>query len=275
MNHASIIDGIRISRVTARVYPHLDTAALKKMMRAETVEGRKVIVTDALFSMDGDMAPLEELVRLKSRYNALLVVDEAHATGVVGPGGRGLAAELGLEDEMDITIGTLGKALGSFGAFAAGRAEIIEWLINTARSFIFTTALPPPVVAASLAALDVMEREPERIEALKHNARYIRRRMAEMGLCINESEIPIIPLIVGDSKKALELAAALFEEGIFCQAIRPPSVPEGTSRLRITVMATHTRDHIDRAVEAISKVTEKLEIISHEPARSPAHKKSG
>ena len=275
LNHASIIDGVRLSRATARIYPHLDVTALEKMMRTETVKGRKIIVTDGVFSMDGDVAPLDELVKLKRRYDALLVVDEAHATGVVGPGGRGLAAEFGLDHEVDISVGTLGKALGSFGAFAAGRSEMIEWLINTARSFIFTTALPPPVVAASIAALDVMEREPERIEALKKNARYVRRRMVEIGFDLRENGIPIIPLIIGDSAKAVNFAAELFEEGIFCQAIRPPSVPAGSSRLRITVMATHTRAHLDRAVDAISKVIERLGIIPDEVAGNSAHKKSG
>jgi len=260
LNHASIVDGARLSGATIRVYPHLDSDALDKMMSAETIEGRKVIVTDGVFSMDGDLAPIEELADLKTRHNALLVVDEAHATGVVGPEGRGLAAQYGLDQRVDIIVGTLGKALGSFGAFATGSAEIIDWLINTARSFVFTTALPPPVIAASLAALRIIEREPERIETLKRSASYMRTGLAEAGLDVEPGEIPIIPLVAGDAHKTLAFASELFEEGVFCQAIRPPSVPEGSSCLRITVMATHTRYHLDRAIEVITKIAKKLKI---------------
>ncbi len=262
LNHASMIDGARLSRAGVRVYPHLDMERLDNMMRTETIEGRKVIITDGVFSMDGDPAPIRELVELKNRYGAQLIVDEAHATGVIGPGGRGLVAQYGLEESVDVVVGTLGKALGSFGAFAVGCTEIVEWLINTARSFVYTTALPPPVVAASLAALDIIEQEPERIEALKWAASYMRERMANEGLNVENGKIPIIPLVVGNAQKALDFASELLEEGVFCQAIRPPSVPEGTSRLRITVMASHTRDHLDRAIDAIAGIARKLGVIA-------------
>ena len=181
---------------------------------------------------------------------------------MIGPDGRGLVAQYGLEESVDVVVGTLGKALGSFGAFAVGCTEIVDWLINTARSFVYTTALPPPVVAASLAALDIIEQEPERIEALKRAASYMREGMANRGLNVENGKIPIIPLVVGNAQKALDFASELLEEGVFCQAIRPPSVPEGTSRLRITVMASHTRDHLDHAIDAIAGIARKLEVIA-------------
>jgi len=260
LNHASIIDGARLSRAAVRVYPHLDMAELERLMSRESAQGRKVIVTDGVFSMDGDLAPLPELVELKRRHDALLVVDEAHATGVIGPGGRGLAARYGLEADVDIIVGTLGKALGSFGAFAAGSEEIMDWLVNAARSFVYTTALPPPVAAASLAAVRLLEAEPERVEALKRAAGYLRDSLARKGLDVEPGEIPIIPLMVGDEETALAFASRLLDDGVFCTAIRPPSVPAGTSRLRMTVMATHEKEHLDYVVEKVFENAKSLGI---------------
>ncbi len=261
LNHASIIDGARLSRATIRVYPHMDMDRLERLMSEEDIEGRRVIVTDGIFSMDGDIAPLPGLVELKRRHDALLVVDEAHATGVIGPGGRGLAAHFGLGNEVDIIVGTLGKALGSFGAFVVGSEEIIDWLVNVARSFVYTTALPPPVAAASLAAVELLEAEPEMVEELKRNACYFRDCLKNEGLEVERGEIPIVPVLVGDEETALEFASRLLDEGVYCTAIRPPSVPAGASRLRITVMATHEKGQLDYAVEKISKTAKNLGIL--------------
>ena len=254
LNHASIIDGTRLSKADVEVYQHLNTSVLEKMMERREDVGRKIIVTDSVFSMDGDTAPMSDLVELKKRHGAILIIDEAHATGVVGPGGAGLAASMGLENDVDMIVGTLGKALGGFGAFVTGRSGMIDWLTNTARSFIYTTALPPTVAATSLAALELIEREPERVENLKRNAAYFSGALGDAGVDVNHTEIPIIPLVIGEADEALDVANRLFEEGIFCGAIRPPSVPVGSSRLRLTIMATHTREQLDRAVEAISKI---------------------
>jgi 8-amino-7-oxononanoate synthase len=254
LNHASIIDGARLSRATIRVYPHCDTQKLSQMIEEDGNGGTKLIVTDSVFSMDGDIAPLEELVRIKERYNALLMIDEAHATGVVGSQGRGVADKLGLTDKIDITMGTLGKALGCFGAYVCGSAEMIEYLINSARSFIFSTALPPAVVASAITALEILESQPELIEQLHRNASFMRDGLKNLGLPIPDGETPIIPLIIGEELKTMKICDALLERGVFAHGIRPPSVPPGTSRLRITVMATHTKEHLEKALWAFGEI---------------------
>lgn len=253
LNHASIIDGIRLSRATVKIYPHLDMGELENMLSCESCAGKKAIITESVFSMDGDVVALDKIVELKKRYGAFLILDEAHSTGVAGPGGRGLAAQFGLTGDVDFMVCTLGKALGTFGAFVAGRRDSIEWLINSARSFIFTTAPPPPIAAASLAAVELIERQPERVDALKRNALYFRRSLSKHGFCVAENEIPIIPLVVGEARAALYFADRLFERGIFCQAIRPPSVPEGMSRLRLTVTSSHTTNHLDYVANCIAE----------------------
>lgn len=259
LNHASIIDGARLSRATIRVYPHCDTQKLSQMIEEDRNGGMKLIVTDSLFSMDGDIAPLEELVRIKERYNALLMIDEAHATGVVGSQGRGVADKLGLTDKIDITMGTLGKALGCFGAYVCGSAEMIEYLINSARSFIFSTALPPAVVASAITALEILESNPALIEQLHRNANFMREGLKNLGLPIPDGETPIIPLIIGEELKTMKICDALVERGVFAHGIRPPSVPPGTSRLRITVMATHTKEHLEKALWAFEEILRVVE----------------
>lgn len=254
LNHASIIDGARLSRAEIRVYPHRDMEALERMIAKEAGAGRKLIVTDSLFSMDGDLAPLESLVDIKNRHGAMLMIDEAHATGVIGPEGKGLAAAKGCANEIDVTMGTLGKALGCFGAFIGGSAQLIDYLINTARSFIFTTALPPPLIASALAALDIIESEPERIERLHRNARFLREGLKKQGFNVPDGETPIIPLILGDEAKTMDFCERLLEHGVFVQGIRPPTVPPNGSRLRITVMSEHTREHLDRAINAFKSL---------------------
>lgn len=264
LNHASIIDGCLLSGANVIVFPHNDPAALEEKIRTSfdrNAESRRLIVVDGVFSMNGDLSPLPELVRIADRYRALLMVDEAHATGTMGPGGRGAVAHFGLEGKVDIIMGTFGKALGGFGAFVAGSRELIRYLINTCRSFIFTTALPPPVVASDLAALDVLESNPSLVTRLRGNAGYLRKRLMELGYRISGSQTPIIPVIIGEASLACEFSSLLLEEGIFAVPIRPPTVPEGQSRIRVTVMATHTLEEMEFALKGFDKVGRQLGII--------------
>ena len=239
-NHASIVDGCRLARAETIVYDHADLDALAAALRR--ADGRRaLIVTDAVFSMDGDLAPLEGIVELAHRHGAGIVVDEAHATGVVGPGGRGLVAQLGLEREVDVVVGTLGKALGSYGAFAACTREMAAFLLNRARTAIFSTALAPPAAGAALEALRLVREEPGRLERLHANARTLRDALAAQGLRIPAAPptMPIVPLMVGDPHAAMALCEAALARGVFAQAIRPPTVPAGASRLRLVATAAH------------------------------------
>jgi 8-amino-7-oxononanoate synthase len=252
LNHASIIDGCRLSRATCKIYPHADVAALEALLTSAIQAGHRgktLVVTDSVFSMDGDLAPLREIADLCRRYEALLVVDEAHATGCVGPNGRGLLAELNITYEGTIAVCTLSKALGSFGAFVAGPRVLKEYLINVARNFIFTTALPPPVIAASMAALDVLEQTPSLVERLRENAAFFRQGLQRLGFNTLNSSTHIVPVLVGDSQRALEMAERLFQRGIFAVAIRPPTVPPGSARIRTSVMATHSHADLAYALE--------------------------
>jgi glycine C-acetyltransferase len=258
LNHASIIDGCRLSRARTIVYPHCDMEALEEELEKAPATGRKLLVTETLFSMDGDEAPLADIVELAERHGALVMVDEAHATGTVGPNGSGVVAKLGLIERVDIQMGTLGKALGGFGAYVAGGRALRELLINRCRSVIFTTALPPPILAAAIAAIDLLYQEPQRRLALWHNIRAMREGLRNLGFTLGESESQILPLVIGDAKKCMAFSERLLEKGVFAQGIRPPTVPEGTSRLRITLMATHTHEHLHRALRAFEKVRGEL-----------------
>jgi 8-amino-7-oxononanoate synthase len=246
LNHASIVDGCRLSRAEVVVYRHRDTEHLDWCF-ARHGRGRRLVVTDSVFSMDGDVAPLAEIAELAGAYGARVVVDEAHATGSLGPGGRGAVAEAGLEGEIDVVIGTLGKALGSYGAYVCASAAMVRYLLNTARSLIFSTAPPPPAVAGALAALELLRERPHRVERLRSNARVLRRALAAEGFPVADSEMQIVPLIVGREDAAMRLSQAAIEHGVFAQAIRPPTVPGGTSRLRLTVMASHTHSELELA----------------------------
>jgi glycine C-acetyltransferase/8-amino-7-oxononanoate synthase len=252
LNHASIIDGCRLAAAETFVYEHADLEHLAwGLARAE---GRaSLIVTDGVFSMDGDVAPLEGLVDLARRHGCRLMVDEAHGTGALGPGGRGAVAAAGLEGEVDIIVGTLGKALGGYGAYVCCEREMRELLINVARPFVFSTALPPPVVAAAYAALAELEARPERVERLRRNASVIRRALAAEGLDVEPAGTQIVPIVVGEAHDATAVCEAALRRGVFAQAIRPPTVPEGTSRLRLTVIATHTERELERAAVAIGE----------------------
>jgi 8-amino-7-oxononanoate synthase len=250
LNHASIIDGCRLSRAETFVYGHNDVEHLAWGLAQAGGRGA-LIITESVFSMDGDVAPLEEIVALARLHGVRVAVDEAHATGCLGPGGRGAVAEAGLDGEVDVVVGTLGKALGSYGAFVACDAELAQLLTNSARSLIFSTAPPPPAVAGALAALEILEAQPRRVERLQANAAVLRAELAREGFGVAGSSTQIIPLVVGDAQTAMRVCEAALERGVFAQAIRPPTVPEGTSRLRLAVMATHTKDELRDAARVL------------------------
>ncbi len=253
LNHASIIDGCRLSRAQVAVYRHRDVNHLEDLLRKAISKRRRLIVTDGVFSMDGDIAPLPELVSLSEKYNAILMVDDAHAVGVLGERGKGTAEHFGLEDRVPIQMGTLGKALGSFGAYAAGSRDLVSLLINRSRSFVYSTALPPSVCAASIAAIDIVEREPVLKKRVWKNRDRLVTGLSRLGLGCGSSESAIIPMVIGDTEKALNAGSRLFEYGIFASAIRPPTVAEGSARVRITVMATHRDDDIDIVLDALDR----------------------
>ncbi|HEY1273383.1 MAG TPA: 8-amino-7-oxononanoate synthase [Thermoleophilaceae bacterium] len=253
LNHASIIDGCRLTRAETFVYDHLDVDHLEWGL--QQAEGRgSLIVTDGVFSMDGDVAPLLDIVELAQRYDARVMVDEAHGTGALGPDGRGAVADAGLEDEVDVIVGTLGKALGSYGAFVCCDTTMAKYLINTARTLIFSTALPPPSVAAAMAALDLLREQPRRVEKLQRNAEVLRASLADEGVPVPDGGTQIVPLVVGDAGDALRASERALERGIFAQAIRPPTVPAGTSRLRLAVMASHTKSELREAAKVLATV---------------------
>jgi 8-amino-7-oxononanoate synthase len=251
LNHASIVDGCRLARAETFVYRHLDVDHLEWGLRQ--AEGRgSLIVTDGVFSMDGDVAPLLDIVEIAQRYDARVMVDEAHGTGVLGPGGRGAVAEEGLEQEVDLTVGTLGKALGSYGAYVCCDQQIARYLVNTVRTLIFSTALPPPAVAAAMAALDLLREQPRRIEKLRRNGAVLRAALVKAGLDVPDDETPIVPLMVGDAGAAVAAGERALERGVFAQAIRPPNVPAGSSRLRLAVMASHTKSELREAAVVLA-----------------------
>jgi 8-amino-7-oxononanoate synthase len=261
LNHASIVDGCRLSRAQVVVYRHRDVEHLEWSMHRHDQRGGALIVTDSVFSMDGDVAPLAEIAELAAAYGARTVVDDAHAIGNLGPDGRGAVAEAGLEREIDVVIGTLGKALGSYGAYACASSEIVRLLINTARPLIFSTAPPPPAIAAALAALELMRERPHRIERLHSNARALRRGLAEEGFPIPERDMPIVPLIVGEERDAMRLCQEAIARGVFAQAIRPPTVAAGSSRLRLTAMASHTPADLRKAAKVLGTVARELGLV--------------
>jgi 8-amino-7-oxononanoate synthase len=254
MNHASIIDGCRSSKATTLVYRHNDANHLEELLRNSRKARRRLIVTDGIFSMDGDIARLPDLVFLAEKYDAILMVDDAHATGVLGNTGKGTAEHFGLDGRIHIQMGTLGKAFGSFGAYASGSKDLINFLVNRARSFIYSTALPPSVCAASIAALDIIEKEPAHRKNLWKNRERFVSGLNTLGINIGASETPIVPIIVGGSSKAIEAGEKLFEYGVYATAIRPPTVPEGTARIRMTLMATHTDQDIDTALDILGRL---------------------
>lgn len=251
-NHASLLDGCRLSRADVRAYPHGDCDRLESLLAKSAGSRRRLIVTDSLFSMDGDLAPLAELAELAERYDAMLMIDEAHASGVFGRRGRGAAEHLGVEHRVAVRVGTLSKALGSVGGFVAGSRSLIEWLVNRARPYVFSTASPACLCAAGLAALEIVGNEPHRRTGLLEQAARLRQRLAEHGWNVGRSVSQIIPLIVGEPERAIALSAALRQRGYFVPAIRPPTVPQGESCLRISLTCGHSDAMIDGLVEALS-----------------------
>ncbi len=261
LNHASIVDGCRLSRAEVIVYRHRDVEHLDWSLRRHGRSdgaARRLIVTDSVFSMDGDVAPLAAIAELADMHGARVVVDEAHATGNLGPGGRGAVAEAELEGQIDVVVGTLGKALGSYGAYACASAEIIRLLINSARSLIYSTAPSPPAVAGALAALSLLRERPHRVQRLRSNARVLRRALAREGFPVADVEMHIVPLIVGEERAAMSLCQAALERGVFAQAIRPPSVAGGSSRLRLTAMASHTAGELEMAAGVLGEAARGL-----------------
>jgi glycine C-acetyltransferase/8-amino-7-oxononanoate synthase len=219
-----------------------------------------VIVTDSVFSMDGDVAPLGEIVELAAMYDARVVVDEAHATGAMGPDGRGAVAEAGLEGEIDVLVGTLGKALGSYGAYVCATETMVRYLINSARPLIFSTAPAPPAVAGALAALELLQTRPHRVTRLQLVSRTLRQALADEGFAVPDGDQPIIPLILGEERTATRMCQDALERGVFAQAIRPPTVPAGTSRLRLTVMASHTERELRQAARALAQAARQQDL---------------
>ncbi len=251
-NHASLLDGCRLSRADVRVYPHGDWQHLDRLL-ARSPARRRLIVTDGLFSMDGDLAPLVPLVEVAQRHGAMLLVDEAHATGVFGQQGRGTAEALGVEPHIAVRVGTLSKALGCAGGFVAGSRRLIQWLVNAARPYVFSTAGPAANAAAAMVALEIVQREPHRRTQLLARAAELRRQLAERGWNVGNSASQIIPLVVGQVDTAVQLSARLRQQGIFVPAIRPPTVPEGEACLRISLTAAHTEAMVAALVAALDK----------------------
>ncbi len=268
-NHASIIDGCRLSRSDVHIYPHRDHQALETMLRAAGTYRRRLIVTESVFSMDGDLAPLIELASLAERHECMLLVDEAHATGVFGTLGRGLSEQLGVEDRVDVRVGTLSKALGSSGGFVCGKQTPIDWLANRARTYVFSTALPPAICAAGIVALDVIRDEPNRRTDLLERSAMLHGRLRETGWLTNSNASQIIPLVVGEAADALKLSEQLQALGVLVPAIRPPSVPQGQSLLRISLSWTHTEPMIEQLLAALG-CCPRPRTTGHEMSLSPA-----
>ena len=268
LNHASIIDGCRLSKAEVRVYKHANLNSLEGMLKGSSRFRRRLIITDSVFSMEGDIAPLPDIVHLGEKYSALVMVDDAHATGVLGEKGKGAIEHFGLSGRVEIQMGTLGKALGSFGAYIAGSEDLIDYLINKTRSLLYTTALPPSVCGAALAALKILGERPELITQLRNNSTYFRKGMRHLGYLIPEGETPIIPLVLRDPSVTMETAQRLLDEGVYVQGIRPPTVPDGASRLRITLMATHTKEQLDFSLRAFEKIGRKWIIKGTESLRT-------
>lgn len=248
--HASLIDGCRLSGASLRIYRHNDVAHLKSLLAKRPSKRDTLIVTDGVFSMDGDLAPLPELIELADRYGARLFVDDAHGTGIMGAHGRGTLEHYGVESRLPFHMGTLGKALGTCGAYVVGPAAMIRYLLNTARTFLFATAPPPATAAATVAALHVVQAEPDRRKRLWDNRNYVHAGLTDAGFRLTASASPILPVLIGDARKAVAMAGRLLELGVYAPAIRPPTVPKDTSRIRVTVTSEHTRTQLDRALAA-------------------------
>src|SRR5580692_5085259 len=255
----SIIDGCRLSKAKIHVFPHKDTARAGEILKElDGASGHKLLITDGVFSMDGDIGPLPALVEIAEGHGAIMMIDDAHSSGVLGRDGRGTVDHFGLHGRVDVQVGTLSKAIGVLGGYVCGSRDLIDFLYHRARPFLFSTSHPPAVAAACLAAFDILENEPERIEKLWDNTRYFKAALKNAGFNTGESETPITPIMVGEAKMAHAFSAALFENGLFATGIGFPTVPEGKARVRTIVTATHTREMLDRASEILTRVAKKM-----------------
>jgi glycine C-acetyltransferase len=261
LNHASIIDGCRLSRATIKIFPHKDVDAARKILRDLPASGRRLLITDGVFSMDGDLGALPELCSLAEEYGCIMMVDDAHASGVFGQNGRGTIDHFGLHGRVDIQVGTLSKALGALGGYVAGSRTLVEFLYHRARPFLFSTSHPPSVAATCLAALDVLMEEPQLIERLWENTRFFKAGLAALGFDTGASVSPITPVIVGDAERAMALSDRLFQAGVFAQGIGYPTVPRGKARVRTIVTAAHTKEDLQQALDAFAKVGRELGLV--------------
>ena len=254
LNHASIIDGCRLSRATKKIYRHCNVEHLQTLLKESSNFRRRLIISEGVFSMDGDIAPLSDIYQVATHHNAMLLVDDAHGFGVLGKDGSGTVAHFGLQSEDIIQMGTLSKAIGGLGGYVAGSPTLIELLINKARGFIFTTGLPPATLAAADTALNVMRSSPELRQRLLKNAKTLKTALIDLGYTLLPSQTQILPVILGETQRATDVAEALLLEGVYAPAIRPPAVPPRTSRLRVTVMATHTDAELQKAINSFTDV---------------------
>jgi glycine C-acetyltransferase len=263
LNHASIIDGCRLSRAEIKVFPHKDVEACERILQEiQDRKCRKLLITDGVFSMDGDIAPLPELVDLAEKYGCIMMIDDAHSSGVLGRNGRGTVDHFNLHGRVDIQVGTLSKAIGALGGYVCSNRETIEYLYHRARPFLFSTSHPPSVAATCIAALEVLEEEPRLIEQLWWNAEFFREGLKRLGFNTGMSETPITPVIVGDAALAHQFSRDLFQAGVFAQSIGYPTVPHGKARIRTIVTATHTQEELSQALEIMEKVAKKLKILA-------------
>jgi glycine C-acetyltransferase len=268
LNHASIIDGARLSRAKIKVFRHKDVAHAEELLKeVQNEPGRKLLITDGVFSMDGDIGPVDRLCDLADKYGAIMMVDDAHASGVLGRNGRGSVDHFHCHGRVDVQVGTLSKAIGALGGYVCGSKDLIDFLYHRARPFLFSTSHPPSVTATCIAAFDLLEQEPERIDRLWQNTRYFKAHLGRAGFDIGgvttpASETPITPIIIGEGKKTMEFSKALFDAGVMATGIAFPTVPEGKARIRTIMTSEHTRDQIDQALEILAKTARKLGVLS-------------
>ncbi|MGD0158299.1 MAG: glycine C-acetyltransferase [Terracidiphilus sp.] len=267
LNHASIIDGARLSRATIKVFRHKDMAHCEELLEQLASEpGKKLVITDGVFSMDGDIGPVDKLAALAEKYGAIMMVDDAHASGVLGRNGRGSVDHFGMHGKVDVQVGTLSKAIGALGGYVCGSHDLIDYLYHRARPFLFSTSHPPSVAATCIAAFDILEKEPERILRLWSNTRYFQGELKRIGFNIGgvntpATETPITPIIVGEGRAAMDFSRALFDEGVMATGIAFPTVPEGKARIRAILTSEHTRAQLDRALETMERVARQIGIL--------------
>ncbi|MEJ9228690.1 8-amino-7-oxononanoate synthase [Peribacillus butanolivorans] len=254
MNHASIIDGCRLSRAETIIYRHADLLDLEMKLQINTRYRNRIIVTDGVFSMDGDIAPLPGIVELAKRYDALVMVDDAHATGVLGKDGRGTSEHFGMKGKIDIEMGTLSKAVGAEGGYIAGSRSLVDYVLNRARPFVFSTALSAGVVASALTAVDIIQSEPERRVRIRAMSQRLYNELTSLGYTVSGGETPILAIICGEPEQAMFLSKELHKHGIYAPAIRPPTVPSGTSRIRLTLMATHQEEQMNHVIDVFRTI---------------------